>query len=88
LIHDPIATPRLRIVPGIHKKLSLCTKSINNIKRGDAIPVATISTTRRTFLACSIEMRPSGAKARIDFAAFAARLKPCPLKTSTQVEVP
>jgi hypothetical protein len=26
---------------------------------------------------------PSGAKARVDFAAFAARLKACPFKTST-----
>jgi hypothetical protein len=31
---------------------------------------------------------PSGAKARVDFAIFAARLKPCPFKTSTYSEVP
>jgi hypothetical protein len=34
------------------------------------------------------EKRPSGAKANADFAAFAARLKPCPFKTSTYSEVP
>jgi len=31
---------------------------------------------------------PSGAKARLDFAAFAARLKPCPFKASTELGVP
>jgi hypothetical protein len=31
---------------------------------------------------------PSGAKARVDFAAFAARLKPCPFKTLTYSEAP
>jgi hypothetical protein len=31
---------------------------------------------------------PSGAKARFDFAAFAARLKPCPFKTSALSKVP
>jgi hypothetical protein len=30
-----------------------------------------------------LEKRPSGAKARIDSAAFAARLKSCPFKTET-----
>ena len=31
---------------------------------------------------------PSGAKARVDFAALTARLKPCPFKTSTCLGAP
>jgi hypothetical protein len=31
---------------------------------------------------------PSGAKAQSDFAAFAARLKSCPFKTSIQSKIP
>jgi hypothetical protein len=34
------------------------------------------------------EEHPAGAKAQVDFAALAARLKSCPFKTWTYAEVP
>ena len=35
------------------------------------------------FISRTFGKHPSGAEARVDFAAFAARLKPCPFKTET-----